>query len=281
MWEVIIPAAANLIGGMMNNDAVSDANTANINNQNAINERNIALQREFAQHGIRWKVEDAKAAGLHPLAALGAQTTSFSPISVGATVMPEAGLGGGIAEMGQNIGRAISASSTNRERRAQDAALANVAEMRLDFERQNHSLDVERKWLENSLLRSELARKAQQENPPAPASLTGAQSPGDRYSRVKFKPAEVTSANPFNQSRTAGPPGPGTTRYRFGGPYSGFNVDLPSGSSVSEGLESMGALYSLYTMGRHNLSQWFDDVTRDRSGAFIFKPELLRLLERR
>lgn len=41
--------------------------------------RNIEFQKEFAQNGIQWRVEDAKAAGLHPLFALGASTPSFSP----------------------------------------------------------------------------------------------------------------------------------------------------------------------------------------------------------
>lgn len=42
----------------------------------------IALQREFAQHGVRWRVEDAVAAGLHPLFALGANVPQFSPVSM-------------------------------------------------------------------------------------------------------------------------------------------------------------------------------------------------------
>jgi len=42
-----------------------------------------SAQKEFAQYGLRWKAEDARRAGLHPLAALGSQTQSFSPISVG------------------------------------------------------------------------------------------------------------------------------------------------------------------------------------------------------
>ena len=43
-------------------------------------DKNIKYQKQFAQHGIRWKVEDAKAAGLHPLYALGANTHSFTPV---------------------------------------------------------------------------------------------------------------------------------------------------------------------------------------------------------
>ena len=47
-----------------------------------LNQLNYEHQKEFAQNGIRWKVADAKAAGLHPLAALGASTASYSPSAV-------------------------------------------------------------------------------------------------------------------------------------------------------------------------------------------------------
>lgn len=46
-------------------------------------DKNVEWQKEFAKHGIRWRVDDARAAGIHPLAGLGASTTSFSPIPAG------------------------------------------------------------------------------------------------------------------------------------------------------------------------------------------------------
>jgi hypothetical protein len=47
--------------------------------QNKANKDNEANQREFAQMGIQWKVADAKAAGLHPLYALGGSGATYSP----------------------------------------------------------------------------------------------------------------------------------------------------------------------------------------------------------
>lgn len=61
-----IGAAAGLIGGR-----ASDRSNTRIANQN------IAYQKEFAQQGIQWRTEDAQAAGVHPLYAMGANTTSF------------------------------------------------------------------------------------------------------------------------------------------------------------------------------------------------------------
>lgn len=116
-------------------------------------ERNIAMQREFAQQGIRWKVADAKAAGVHPLFALGANTHSFAPVSVGSSSM-----GPALAQMGQDVGRAINATSTGTERVSQYSEAA--ARLQLD-----------NMALQNQLLASRLANINQAgSNPPLPES---------------------------------------------------------------------------------------------------------------
>ena len=78
-WKSVTGAAGgiigSLVGGAFGRSGDRDARLA----QERANEANLAAQREFAQHGIRWKVEDAKAAGLHPLFALGGSGATFSP----------------------------------------------------------------------------------------------------------------------------------------------------------------------------------------------------------
>lgn len=79
-------------------------------------EKNAALQREFAQNGIRWKVNDAKMAGIHPLYALGAQGASFSPM-----YSSDSGDQGDVdtaalADIGQGVTRAVSQTRTQEER---------------------------------------------------------------------------------------------------------------------------------------------------------------------
>lgn len=102
-----IGAVGSLIGGGIS-----------ANNANNLAGLNYNAQKEFAQNGIRWRVEDAKAAGIHPLYALGASTASFSPVS---------GYGGdfGISEaartFGQGIDRAAEAKMTREERDRMDA----------------------------------------------------------------------------------------------------------------------------------------------------------------
>lgn len=105
------------------------------------------LQKEFAKNAIQWKTKDAIKAGLHPLAALGANTMSYQPVSVG---VPDLGA------IGQDVGRSIMATQNGSERAAGQLGL----------------LQLERAGLENDLLRTQIAseqrRMAGQLGPPMP-----------------------------------------------------------------------------------------------------------------
>lgn len=90
----------NIVGGLFDYKGTLDVNKANIEIAN----RNDQLQKEFAQSGIRWKVADAKAAGVHPLAALGAQTISYNPQMV---AQEKPNIGPYMKSIGQNIDRAL------------------------------------------------------------------------------------------------------------------------------------------------------------------------------
>lgn len=146
-----IGAGASLIGANMADRRAE---------QNA--ERNIAMQKEFAQQGIRWKVADAEAAGVHPLYALGAQTHSFAPVSVGSSNMAAS-----LSSMGQNVGRAIHATSTQPERASayQEAA---------------QTLQLDNMALQNQILASRLAGLRQtQSAPPLPGGYPATETPID------------------------------------------------------------------------------------------------------
>lgn len=97
--------------------------------QKALTIQNMQMQKEFAQNGIRWRVEDAVAAGLHPLAALGASGASYSPVQYIPGDVGEdssVGIGRGISNLGQNIDRAIAAGKTKEERQADELKLSNM-----------------------------------------------------------------------------------------------------------------------------------------------------------
>lgn len=101
--------------------------------------KQIDAQREFAQNGIRWRVEDATRAGIHPLYALGANTHSFAPIGIGGSPLAE-----GISQAGNAIGRGIEAKGTQVERAYNAKMMA---------------LQLQRGELENMVLASRLARE--------------------------------------------------------------------------------------------------------------------------
>lgn len=157
MFGSIVGAVGNLAGGLLSAKSQASANAAA-----------TAMQREFAQNGIRWKVADAKAAGLHPLAALGAQTMS-----------PQASMSGidygFLGDMGQNIGRAIQAKQTKEERIAQEA-----------YNRQVQDLNLENMRLQNNLLASQASAINRTSLPPAmPSDVQSMPGQGDSLSPVQ------------------------------------------------------------------------------------------------
>ena len=101
-------AVGSVVGGIIGN-SMSSSSAAQLNQQN------YERQKEFAQNGIRWRVADAKAAGLHPLAALGAQGTMYTPSgAIGGT--DASFIGDAASQFGQSIERAISAKQQRAER---------------------------------------------------------------------------------------------------------------------------------------------------------------------
>jgi hypothetical protein len=147
-----------------------------------------SLQKEFAQKGIQWKVADAKAAGIHPLAALGAQTYSASPSMVGATPLQNSG--SSLAAMGQDIGRAIMQQKTNHERQMMDIQLDNA------------KLDTEMKRLELTNARRRLGQGGQTA-PGIPDQIQ--HMPAKVISHSKGRPEiEAGSITSIGFARTAG-----------------------------------------------------------------------------
>lgn len=140
MWTAALAAAGSLASTYLGHSNAKKANETAA--QNAA--RQEALQREFAQNGISWKVEDAKRAGIHPLYALGAQTSSYSPVSVGSQSTDFSGL----ASMGQNIGRAI---DSTRDQSGKQAAALQTAFAQTQLEGAKLDNDIKRAKLASDL----------------------------------------------------------------------------------------------------------------------------------
>lgn len=267
-WAAIIPgaiaAASSLIGGHLDRKQSQENSEAN-----------IAMQREFAQQGIRWRVADAKAAGIHPLYALGASGASFSPsVNVGS-------MGPALASAGQDIGRAFAATASQREREGvvQYQRSREAAADRMAIER--HNVQLEGLSLENELRRLQIRRELSQVGPPFPSAVSGSGGAssfpvrqGEVESRplkglVEIKRSEQVSRDPNVAGREAAIGGgkPAFVPYRVGGNRHGFTLDVPS-SEFGEGLEGGGPaawLLGALGVGGHygaRAMEWIEDEMR-------------------
>lgn len=147
-----------LASGVMSLFGQSEANRQRTEGQN----KEIELQKEFAQNGLRWKIEDAERAGVHPLAALGASGASYSPVGLG-----QNDTAAGFAAAGDSFHRAIDATATAGER-----ATA--------YDKQVQGLQLTRMGLENELLMSQIAQINQAgRGPPFPVSSDTSSFPGE------------------------------------------------------------------------------------------------------
>lgn len=116
---------SDLYGGYMSNEFAADQSLAAAN-----------LQREFAQMGIQWRVQDAMKAGIHPLAALGASTHSGQPTIVGDSMGPA------IARAGQTLADRITQKYERQiHERMQVAQLENAKREGMILDRQARNLD--------------------------------------------------------------------------------------------------------------------------------------------
>lgn len=173
MLASLIGAGASLLGIGAARDAQKEqARQAELNRE---------MQVQFAQKGIQWRAADAEAAGISKLYALGANTASYSPVSIGGSQVPNA-----INQAGQHLSRAVAAADTGTGR-------ANAV---------MQSLAVENAALNNDLLRSQIRRMDAQTGPPMPGPGTNylIDGQGDTtIPNIKINPMERTATDPYNK----------------------------------------------------------------------------------
>lgn len=85
-------------------------------------------QKKVLQNQVQWRVADAVAAGLHPLAALG-----LNPAS-GPVAGPVGDLGSSLASMGQNLGRAAEAMLRPEDKLAAKSALLGIEQQQANID---------------------------------------------------------------------------------------------------------------------------------------------------
>lgn len=175
-------ATAGLEGmtGMFSSLDRQKANEAANEQAMAMRREEIALQKEFAKNGIRWRVEDAKRAGLSPLAALGAAGASYGGAT--ATIMPDHSSAEISDRMGQNISRAMQTTRTPYEQEMAKLSLSNA------------QADLDGKVIDNQIRASQLRNLNQGQSPGIPsAGGTGEMIKGQRQA-VNVTPSEVIAS---------------------------------------------------------------------------------------
>lgn len=199
-----------VLGAIMDQGSASKARKSN--------ERSAALDRQmqldFAQKGIGWKVADAKAAGVHPLAALGVMPSNYTP--VGMHYEPSSSSGDifrALGRLGQDLTRPRMAGQTAKERSAEVSRLQPP----LGFmEKTANALSLERMQLENEELRARIGRlNSAQLGPSVPSPA----APG----AVEVVPDQVVVGDVGAPERSPGV----LTDYAFGRTARGYTV-VPS-----------------------------------------------------
>ena len=165
----VLSGATSLIGGLFGGESQRKANE----NAKDAAEHARRQQDELAKRGITYRVRDIMNAyqesGINPLALLGVQGPTYSPVTP--AFLGGNPVGEGIARAGQDISRGIHATA-DRELRAASIAM------------QKKAMDdaAERGGLENQLLRvkiaSEMQRLHQMSSPPMPSANQRYEIPG-------------------------------------------------------------------------------------------------------
>lgn len=161
-------AITSIGSSLLNFFGTQQQNDKNREFQNQINSDNYQHSKEFAQNSVSWRVQDALAAGVHPLYALGAPTMSFAPAQAGAPQpSPLAAASSGLRDLGQDVSRAAMAASPAPTRMAGIQSAQQIA---------SNALDLQEKQLRIDLLKARIATATQPGAPP-PAPGVGFNSP--------------------------------------------------------------------------------------------------------
>lgn len=115
MWGAVAKAAADTATSLYNNQQ-------NIHATNLANKQAYERAKEFAQNRIQWTVEDARKAGIHPLAGLGANVSFGAPSVIPADNQLD------LSGLGQNISNVIDRFQTQGQRDAEDQKAQDIAD---------------------------------------------------------------------------------------------------------------------------------------------------------
>lgn len=174
----LISAGSSILGGLFGGKQKRGPSPQEQVNAQAL------LEQTMLRNRPSWAVEGAKAAGIHPLVALG-----MSPYQGGASIMAgDTGSGkdvfGALANAGQDVSRAVAAYQTKEQR---------------DMNKSLAALQLERAGLENELLRSQIAGQRAQLAPAIPSDNPSSGTAKDILSALRTPMGWKDGANPMHK----------------------------------------------------------------------------------
>lgn len=257
---------APVIGGLLDNyfaDERQEDSFAHAERQQA---RSDALQREFAQHGIRWRVEDARAAGVHPVFAMSGGGAAYAPSTF--TVGSESR--STFRDMGQDLSRAVAAQETADQRALRLAVLeGHRAASERDFAHASYYRALERNLPRTPAapsFGSDVVTGAYGGAQSFPVKGVGAIESHPLYAdAVKLEPDVMASRSVMHGGETAGQDHPSMRQFVFPG---GFKALLPAtqGGGVPEEIDfTMIPLVIGANLERYG-SRWIIDLVSYMTG---------------
>lgn len=230
MWPMIIGAgigaAGNIIGGLISDSSEEDA-------AKKASKKDWERQKEVLQNQVQWRVKDATAAGLHPLAALGLSPASGpAPTNVG-----QSSLGESISAMGANIGRAAEAFVGPEEKLL---ARAQLQQQMTSNELQNAHLRAQTALLNQQLLKG--------------VPVTGVVGKSDRLGGA----SQVTRIG-FDNTAVPLPPGPSGEDLGWTGE---IGQELSGASALAKSMSGPGKSDSLWMNRGRGWEGMFNDAVR-------------------
>lgn len=190
MFGAIATGVGSLLGGMFAGQGAQKGGKMSAKATLKANRQNLKYQMLFAKKGLRWKINDARKAGVAPLAALGAQSVSFSPSFVGATQA-----GQGVADSAAAMGQGISRAAT---------ALGSADDQNSEYLRRLQQLQLDNMTLQNQALGSQIRLMSQPGTPlAAPVAAERYLIPG-QGAGVDVVPHRVNAGDPSRVGFDAG-----------------------------------------------------------------------------
>lgn len=145
------------VGGAVEANKANKSAQGYYNEQMSFAQQQAQFQQDYARNAIQWRIEDAKKAGIHPLAALGVSNPSYSPVSApSAPSYADSSTFDTGSEFGQNLNRASFQAKT-QEQQIQSARLGMES---IALQNRGLSLDNEFKMLQIRQLASQLQNTA-------------------------------------------------------------------------------------------------------------------------